>query len=173
MPPHLSWFDRTLMVGFSTRKMVDVASQFPFNLHNRVIPKTESHSSSRSTLDFVDPYYSDFYASRDIARFRKERSKYHPGLGRLRSISPSFHGFEIGSSSRTRSPSPNAEQPTAVRLLNIRLVGYTDTRTRGRARERTQCPTGLPKLRSSESQSTNVSVPDTRSQPSVSPPPVC
>ena len=152
--PSLSLFELDSL-HFATRRMVNVASQVPFNLHNRVIPQAQSHSSSRSTLDYVNPhhdhpYYSDFYSTRDLARLRKERSKYYHGLGRLRSISPSFHGSEVDPSSRTRSPSPSGEQPSAARLLNIRLVGYTDIRTRGRARERAQHPTGLPGSKESE-----------------------
>lgn len=141
--------------------MVNVASQIPFNLHNQVLPKTHSQSSSRSASGSFDPYYDhgyhDFYANnREIARFRKQMSKYNHGLGRLRSVSPpsGFSGHHSQdpltgpSSPRTRSPSPSADDLTSpARLLNIRLVGYSDTRIRGRARERGPNPSGLPGLR--------------------------
>jgi len=131
--------------------MVNVASRIPFNLHNRVISKTKSHSSC-STLDSVNLYHDhafhpEFHSNRDTGHMRKERSNYYHGLGRLRSTSPSFHGSEVGPGFRTRSPSPNAEQSGPARLLNIKLVGYTDSRTRGRARERTLRSTGSPGLR--------------------------
>ncbi|KAF9535212.1 hypothetical protein CPB83DRAFT_843672 [Crepidotus variabilis] len=156
----------TEIVRSKEGKMVNVASQIPFNLHNQVLPKTHSQSSSRSASGSFDPYYdhgyphySDFYANnREIARFRKQMSKYNHGLGRLRSVSPpnGFPGHHSQdpltslSSPRTRSPSPSADDLTSpARLLNIRLVGYSDTRIRGRARERGPNPSGLPGLRTS------------------------
>jgi hypothetical protein len=138
-------------MDFATRKMVNVASQLPFNIHNRVHPTgSPIHPLVQQWILSIRTMITHStrirYSNGDIARLRKERSKYYHGLGRLRSISPSFHGSQVGPWSRTRSPSPNAEPPSAARLLNIRLVGYTDPRTRGRARERTQHPTGLPGL---------------------------
>jgi hypothetical protein len=163
--------------------MVNVASRIPFNLHNRVISKTKSHSSSRSTLDSVNPYHDhpshpDFYSSRDKAHPQKERSNYYHGLGRLRSTSPSFHGSEVGPSFRTRSPSPSAEQTGPARILNIKLVGYTDPRTRGRARERTLHSSGLPGSRT-ENPTTVEAVSEVHGSasaegsPSPAPRPVC
>lgn len=133
--------------------MVNVSSQIPFNLHNQVIPKTQSHSSSRSGSESFDRCYghayytySDFHSNQDIGRLQKQGSKYDHGLGRVRSVSPSYNRVEAGPSARPRSHSPAAEQPSAARLLNIRLVGYDDTRVRGRTRERGTHPTGFPGL---------------------------
>ena len=144
------------------RKMVNVSSQIPFNLHNQVIPKAQSHSSSRSGSESFDRYYghayysySDFHSNQDIERSRKQRSEYDHGLGRVRSVSPSYN-VEAGPSARPRSLPPAAEQPSAARLLNIRLVGYDDTRVRGRTRERGAHPTGFPGLRRPANDSENV-----------------
>ena len=139
--------------------MVNVASQLPFNLHNQVIQKTEYHSRSRSVSESRDRYYDRrdrscypaLYSNHDMDHFRNQ-SKYTHGLGRLRPASPHLGFLEGGLSTRTRSPSPiAAEQPTPARLLNIRLIGYTDANVRGRARERGSYPTGLPETKNSSS----------------------
>jgi hypothetical protein len=126
--------------------MVNVASQLPFNLHNQVIRKAEYHSRSRSVSESRDRYsdhrdrsYAALYSNHDMEHFRSQ-SKYTHGLGRLRPVSPHLGFLEGGLSTRTRSPSPIAEQPTPARLLNIRLIGYTDANVRGRARERGSYP---------------------------------
>jgi len=45
-------------------------------------------------------------------------------------------GFGLRSSSSSRSRSPAVEQPQPQPILNLRLVGYVDRRTRGRKSER-------------------------------------
>ncbi len=141
--------------------MVNVASQLPFNLHNQVIQKTQYHSRSRSVSESRDRYYDHrdrsypaLYSNHDMEHFRKQ-SKYTHGLGRLRPVSSHLGFLEAGLSTRTRSPSPIAEQPTPARLLNIRLIGYTDANVRGRTRERGSYPTGLPGTRNSSDQVAN------------------
>lgn len=92
--------------------------------------------------------YADFYSHQDLVRLRKERSKYYHGLGRLRSLSPELDSVFYHPGTRTRTPSPaEREKAGPVRMLNIRLVGGAETRTRGRARERTEYPSGLPGLK--------------------------
>ncbi|PPR07241.1 hypothetical protein CVT26_012499 [Gymnopilus dilepis] len=125
-------------------KMVNVASHIPFNLHNRVIP-AEPHSISRSASGSMDtreerrynPYY-DYHQRGDSDQ--QPRSKF------------TTSGYPYGEGPPTRSPSvssallpgpshetrnrPRYEQPRPTPILNVRLVGYSETRTRGRARER-------------------------------------
>ncbi|CAA7269819.1 unnamed protein product [Cyclocybe aegerita] len=135
-------------------KMVNVASQIPFNLHNQVIPEQPQHSRSASGSvepQEDDPYapstISDFYANRDSARYRRRgpfgtsNYGYHEPTTRSSSVAGDD---EAGPSPRSRAPSIIIEQPKPTPILNVRLVGYTDTRARGRARERGSAPSGLP-----------------------------
>lgn len=136
--------------------MVNVASQIPFNLHNQVLPESQQ-SMSRSTSRSIDGQhdrryyanaaYSEFSPYRDADR-RQQRDDYGT-LGNIygqrttsRSLSPS--NLRAAESSIFPSRSDTAEQARPTPILNVRLVGYTDTRYRGRTRERGLVPTGLP-----------------------------
>ncbi|KDR84495.1 hypothetical protein GALMADRAFT_237385 [Galerina marginata CBS 339.88] len=146
-------------------KMVNVASHIPFNLHNQVIPQ-EHHSISRSASGSVDAFdgqhrhpralYPDFYSNQDTNRHQQHNpqaiSSYPFGdPPRSRSPSPSS-GLPAGPSTGTRSWAQISEQPKATPILNVRLVGYTDTMSRGRTRARGLAPSGLSSPPHGESQ---------------------
>jgi len=122
--------------------MVNVASRIPFNIHNRVIPQEKSESISRSpSRSFDDNHLQPHPNFHDHHR---NRPSYHanylynyPPTSR----SSSSAGPEAGPSSGTQSLT--LEQPRPAPILNVRLVGYTDTNTRGRTKERGPHPTGL------------------------------
>jgi len=103
--------------------MVNVASQIPFNLHNKVLPAERSYGSisrSASASQFSDhDFQTDYgYSSHGIGRQQKFfTSVYDDGHIDRRQIS---------------------KQPMATPILNVRLVGYTNNvnKIRGRTRER-------------------------------------
>ncbi|KAF8179232.1 hypothetical protein BJ912DRAFT_644171 [Pholiota molesta] len=137
-------------------KMVNVASQIPFNLHNRVVPMEKSMSSSHSRSasesgEYDQPYhpsqtYFDVYSNRNSARKRKR----HPHTGNPHFYADLAHsGYtwsEAGPSNTARSRSPTTIQPRPTPILNVRLVGYTDIKSRGRTTERGPHPSGSPSL---------------------------
>ncbi|KIM38693.1 hypothetical protein M413DRAFT_240537 [Hebeloma cylindrosporum] len=123
-------------------KMVNVASRIPFNIHNRVIPQEKSQSVSRSASRSFDDDYPQHYSN--FHDHQRNRPAYHANYlyNPETSRSSSSLGPEAGPSSGTQSLT--FEQPRPAPILNIRLVGYTDTSARGRTRERGPHPTGLP-----------------------------
>lgn len=130
-----------LIVRAKESKMVNVASQIPFNLHNQVLSPERSYGSvSRSASGSIDQhsrdhdYRTDYgYSIHGIARQRNFYVSTYDNIqaDRSRSASPSA-GPTVGPSSQTLDHA----KPTPI--LNVRLVGYTDNmcQTRGRARER-------------------------------------
>lgn len=155
----LSHYQQGICYGWPSiilSKMVNVASQIPFNLHNQVLPESQqsmSRSASRS-IDgqydrryYANATYSEFYSIRD-ADHQRQRDDYGT-LGNIygrrttgRSLSPS--NLRAAESSVFQSRSDIAEQSKPTPILNVRLVGYTDTQYRGRTRQRSLVPTGLP-----------------------------
>ncbi|KAF8804828.1 hypothetical protein BYT27DRAFT_7213621 [Phlegmacium glaucopus] len=141
-----------LIVRTKEGKMVNVASQIPFNLHNKVIPPERSYGSvSRSASGSIDhhsrvhDYQNDYgYSNHGIARHRHFYVSAHDDRrdDRSRSVSPSADG----PSSHTRYHSQTLDQPMPTPILNVRLVGYTanTSKTRGRARERESHSTEVP-----------------------------
>ncbi|KAF9552575.1 hypothetical protein CPC08DRAFT_714494 [Agrocybe pediades] len=136
-------------------KMVNVASPIPFNLHNQVLPKEQSYSTSRSTSCSMDGYHDERYhplnaavdprVARRLARRQKEAALatsafYRKAIYGSRSPSPSGES----TSRNGRSCSRFADQPRPTPLFNARLVGYKDTQTRGRTKQRGPVPSGLP-----------------------------
>jgi len=134
--------------------MVNVASAIPFNLHNQVLPKPQSQSVSRSASGSREPQdygqgylpYSDFYNTHELPHHRRKKpynvSRSTQVYSHAQPQSQSSVD-DAGSSLSIRTASPTREQPKPTPILNVRLVGYTDTRTRGRARERGPQPSGL------------------------------
>lgn len=134
--------------------MVNVASQIPFNLHNRVIPmeKSMSPSHSRSASEsgeYDQPYhpsqtYFDVYSNQNSAR-RRKRHPYTENTHFYADLAPSDYTWnEAGPSNMARSRSPTTIQPRPTPILNVRLVGYTDIKSRGRTTEKELHPSGLP-----------------------------
>ena len=123
--------------------MVNVVSRIPFNIHNRVIPQEKSQSVSRSASRSFDDSYRQPHPNFD--HHQRNRPSYHANyLNNYphTSCSPSSLGPEAGPSSGTQSLTLEQLRPAPV--LNVRLVGYTGTNTRGRTKERGPHPTGLP-----------------------------
>ncbi|KAF8967538.1 hypothetical protein BDZ97DRAFT_1803853 [Flammula alnicola] len=126
-----------LIVRAKEGKMVNVASQIPFNLHNQVIPVENSkHSNSRSVSASEDKQYGQ---RQPYPSYGNPYGHAPPSRSRSRSLGP-----QVGPSHGTRSQSPTSVQPKPTPILNLRLVGYMDTRARGRTRDRGSHPTGLP-----------------------------
>jgi len=119
------------------RKMVDVCSQLPFNLHNRVIHDSfESRSRSQSTdYDTSDEEgYHSLVRRHNLTQKRAYELRYPVYYQTSRSRSPS-----IGLSSTSIAH----DRPTAI--LSLRLVGVTEIergRTRARAAESTDFSEG-------------------------------
>ncbi|KAF8165983.1 hypothetical protein B0H34DRAFT_691350 [Crassisporium funariophilum] len=120
-------------------KMVNVASHIPFNLHNRVIPPESQHSISRSASGSMDGHFRR-YRTNPYTDIRHTTYDFEQ-TSRASSLAP---GHDSGPHSRLGSRPLATEQPKPTPILNVRLVGYTDTRIRGRARERGLQPSGLP-----------------------------
>jgi hypothetical protein len=127
-----------------TRKMVNVGSQLPFNLHNQVIPEPEAHDSiSRSpSRSDVSGYYYDSYNT----DYRHQN--HHNGRRRGR-------GFTLRSRSASPSHTPSAvitDQPKPNPILNVRWVGFTpkEVKNRGRQSERKYSQSGTPKSEEEE-----------------------
>jgi hypothetical protein len=120
--------------------MVNVASRIPFNIHNREIPIEKSQSLSRSASRSSD----DSYLLHASHHQHRNRPSYHANYlysnPQTSGSSISF-GPEAGPSSGTQSLT--LEQPRPTPIL-VRLVGHTDTKSRGRTKERGPQPTGLP-----------------------------
>ncbi|KAG6827432.1 hypothetical protein H0H92_011811 [Tricholoma furcatifolium] len=104
------------IVRAKERKMVNVVSQIPFNLHNQVLPP-EHHSLPRDPSGEFDNYDDGegYFPRRPHAR----RGPYHRFT-----TSASPDPYNNGS----RSSSPERQPPTPI--LNVRLVGYVDRRGR-------------------------------------------
>ena len=118
--------------------MVNVASQIPFNLHNRVLTPQRSYESlsrSSSASESVDQH------SRDHDNYGY--SNYGIVIPRQRNIYPSAYSYRPAD--RTRSP---LDPPLSTPILNVRLVGCSDnmTKTRGRTRERQSRSTDMPNI---------------------------
>lgn len=122
-----------------SRKMVDVCSHLPFNLHNRVIHDIiESRSRSQSTdYDASDEEsYRSLVRRHNLTQKRAYELRYPVYYETSRSRSPSIG---LGSTSVARE----VDRPTAI--LNLRLVGVTETergRTKARAIDSTGCDGG-------------------------------
>lgn len=104
--------------------MVNVASQIPFNLHNKVLPPERSYGSvSPSASGSTDPHYS-----RDHDNYGYSTH----GIPRQRTFYAS--AYDDGRFDRRET----LDQPMPTPILNVRLVGYPDntSKTRGRTRER-------------------------------------
>lgn len=107
---------------------MNVNSRIPFNLHNRVLPPEIHQTLSRSTsgsLDmFNDSHHHDHYHT---------HSPLYNQVSPLPSSSPSpRRGF---SRSRSNSPGFSDEDSRQKPILNVRLVGFAETRV-GRTRAR-------------------------------------
>jgi len=141
---------------FLYRKMVNVASQIPFNLHNKVLPPEPSYGSvSRSASGSIDQYSRGHHYQTDYG-YSSHGNPHQPNFyastyddrqaDRSRSASPSG-GLIVGPSSHTRYLPQTMDHPMPTPILNVRLVGYTDvtSETRGRARGKQQShPTDMP-----------------------------
>lgn len=134
------------------RKMVNVGSQLPFNLHNQVIPEPEAHDSiSRSpSRSDVSGYYYD--SNKTDYRYQNHHNGRRHGRGftlRSRSASPSYTPSAV----ITDQPKPNP-------ILNVRWVGFTpkEVKNRGRQRERKSSQSGTPKSEEGEEDATSSSV---------------
>lgn len=116
-----------------TRKMVNVGSKIPFNLHNQTLPPEVNHTISRSASGSLDPYN---YPTEDYDQPTHHQHTYptnsYPRFSISRSPGP--YGDVLRSSrsgSRERETKP---------ILNIRLVGFVDRRGRARDRKPGQSP---------------------------------
>ncbi|KAF8627947.1 hypothetical protein AX17_006100 [Amanita inopinata Kibby_2008] len=115
-------------------KMVNIASQIPFNLHNRVLLE-ESFTNSRSGSRSVDIYNTHGYEDgSDSRRRRRRRSSHFSPLTPLGSRPASVYGEVV----YTRASSPDSAYRQAMHrepILNVRLVGYSPP-SRGRSIQR-------------------------------------
>jgi len=139
-----------LIVRTKEGKMVNVASQVPFNLHNKVLPPERFYGSvSHSSLDqrARDHDYQTDYSNHGNARPRNFYiSSCNDGqTDKSRSASPSSD-LMAEPSPYTRCLPRTLDHPTPTPILNVRLVGYTDnmTKSRGRTRDRPSLSTDLP-----------------------------
>ncbi|KAJ3554646.1 hypothetical protein NP233_g12376 [Leucocoprinus birnbaumii] len=123
------------------RKMVNVSSRLPFNLHNRVI-----HDSLGSRSRSQSPGYnaSEEYPTDDNDSYRLLHQQPSSHKQPYEQKYPVYY-----QTSRSRSPSaepaPTENEHEAVRpaaILSLKLVGISESE-RGRTRERTAKPTGL------------------------------
>ena len=110
------------------RKMVNVASHIPFNLHNAVLPPARSYGSvSRSTSGSLEQHPRDHNHQTDYSKY---------GIGHQ----PTFYVSSFNDRSRSASPSSGPSHTkclsrTSAPILNVRLVGgYTDSMTKSRGR---------------------------------------
>ncbi|KAF9445214.1 hypothetical protein P691DRAFT_282509 [Macrolepiota fuliginosa MF-IS2] len=122
-------------------KMVNVSSRLPFNLHNRVTHDSLGSGSRSNSLDYGGYGYYGHESDSSYGVSNTHQTRKHAQEDSYvynhyaSSRSPSLSGRE-----RSYSTEREAERPAAI--LNLRLVGVTETE-RGRARERTTQPTGL------------------------------
>lgn len=134
------------------RKMVNVGSQLPFNLHNQVIPEPEAHDSisrSPSRSDVSGYYYNSYQTD-------SRRQNHHNGRRHGR-------GFSLRSRSASPSHTPSAvitDQPKPNPILNVRWVGFTpkELKNRGRQRERKASQSGTSKSGEEEEDAVSRSV---------------
>ena len=131
--------------------MVNVASQIPFNLHNKVLPPERSYGSvSRSDSGSINQHFRDH-------DYQTEYGYSNHGISRQRNIYTSVYDDRLTDRSRSASPSARPiggssylsqalDEPKPTPILNVRLVGYTDNmnKIRGRTRERQSRPTDMP-----------------------------
>ena len=111
------------------RKMVNVSSHLPFNLHNRALPE-ESFPNSRSGSRSVDIYHVQ----------AKEHNQNTTARGRHWSSHEQYPIVDppTGTNEQrpySRSPSQNSSHRETLRrepILNVRLVGY-ESPSRGRS----------------------------------------
>ncbi|XP_006456965.1 hypothetical protein AGABI2DRAFT_188734 [Agaricus bisporus var. bisporus H97] len=121
-------------------KMVNLSSRLPFNLHHRVLHDSlgsvsRSNSVGYGGLDYFEhpndsSELSDRHLDQENPREDAFTYTYHPS-SRSHSVSD-----------RRRSASEERETVRPAAVLNLRLVGVTETE-RGRALERTVKPIGL------------------------------
>jgi hypothetical protein len=114
-----------LMTGRIARKMVNIGSQIPFNLHNQVLPRERNHTISRSNSGSFD-YYNQ--SGGDYGRPTQHQQPY-PRFST--SHSPGRYG-DVATQSRSGSREREAKPKP---ILNIRLVGFVDRRGRSRQRK--------------------------------------
>lgn len=128
--------------------MVNVASQIPFNLHNKVLPPERFYGSvSHSTSGSLDLHRDTDYPNHDIARHGNFYISAYNDRQADRSRSASVSSGPIaGPSSYTRCLSRTLDHPMPTPILNVRLVGYKDSmkKTRGRPRDRPSLSTYMP-----------------------------
>ncbi|KAF8076971.1 hypothetical protein FPV67DRAFT_1473408 [Lyophyllum atratum] len=110
------------IVRAKERKMVNVGSQIPFNLHNQLLPPEVNHTQSRSVsgalgyFDGTDEYGPGVYYPQPYPPDPYPRFTDSPG--------PYDH---LSHSSRSRSLDDHSHSKT---ILNVRLVGFVDRRGR-------------------------------------------
>ena len=134
------------------RKMVNVGSQLPFNLHNQVIPEPEAHDSvsrSPSRSDVSGYYYNSYNTD-------SRRQNHHNGRRHGR-------GFSLRSRSASPSHTPSAvitDQPKPNPILNVRWVGFIpkEVKNRGRQKERKSSQSGTSKSEEEEEDAVSRSV---------------
>ncbi|KAF5369721.1 hypothetical protein D9615_010156 [Tricholomella constricta] len=119
------------IVRAKERKMVNVGSRIPFNLHNQLLPPEPNHTLSRSasgTMHYFDAtddygagmYYAQPYPPAPYPRFTT-------------SASPDPYDHTPHSS---RSGSLERGANNTHSILNVRLVGFVDRRGRTPQRKR-------------------------------------
>ena len=122
------------------RKMVNLASHIPFNLHQRTFHQDLSRGgSSRSRSLSVDRGYNPAYhrsSTHDFDGAGPSRLNQRQDVQYYGNDDYAGDGYGLRSSSSSRSRSPAVEQPQPQPILNLRLVGYVDRRMRGRKSER-------------------------------------
>jgi len=117
------------------RKMVNVGSHIPFNLHNQPLPPDFHHNHRPHLLPrspssgYFDHSIDDEYTENN-RYINYEQDPYPPTpYPQFHSSSPRVYGATDHGS---RSPSPDREPRT---ILNVRLVGFSDRRGRSTQRK--------------------------------------
>lgn len=107
--------------------MVNVGSQIPFNLHNKVIPPENHHTISRSTSGSFDLY------SHSDGDFGQPAQYQQPDLPNpYAQFSTSYSYNDVANRSRSGS---REREGKINPILNVRLVGFVDRRGRSRQRK--------------------------------------
>ncbi|PFH48980.1 hypothetical protein AMATHDRAFT_49069 [Amanita thiersii Skay4041] len=117
--------------------MVNVASQIPFNLHNRVLPEEPYANSRSASMDMYNSGYDDGMDLRRRGRRQSSQLDRFPPLTPLASRPTSIYDHPL----YTRPSSPDSFRETYRRepVLNVKLVGYTPP-SRGRSVHRSHGP---------------------------------
>ncbi|GLB34386.1 hypothetical protein LshimejAT787_0112700 [Lyophyllum shimeji] len=111
------------IVRAKERKMVNVGSQIPFNLHNQVLPPEVNHTQSRPASGTPE-YFTD---TDEYAPGMYYQHPYRSPHARF-TTSPSPEPYDyLSHPSRPRSPDGDSNSKT---ILNVRLVGFVDRRGR-------------------------------------------